>query len=192
MSRHWPSARYRIGVLWIRLLDVEILLIHAEDGEAPGQAIVVADADPWQARLGGANHVPARRVEVDDVSQGRIDDLAVRVVGDDRFAGRGFAPADHPVVAAEIRLREPGVRREERGRGAVLRRLPRALSRGEIPAQVVGVARHPEDRGVDVRQVEPFRHRERLLRIGRLQFLHFRDAHRLHVERALHFARGIA
>ena len=58
--------------------------------------------DAEERRLARADDVPARRVQVDDVAQRRIVDFAVRIVGDDRLAGRRHPAAHDPVVAAGL------------------------------------------------------------------------------------------
>ena len=224
-----------IGVLRIGFFDIEILLVHAQDGEAPRQAVVVTDRDPWQARLGGADRAPAGRLEVHDVTQRGVHHLAVRVVGDDGLAGGRLVPADDPVVRAEIGLGEPQVRAHaccghqraiaglspQRRRGLACvsvgepwaagtraglgqpwarrvdagrrrSRRTRRSGRGQVPAQVVGLAGDVEDAGLDVVEVEAGRHGEPLFGIGGLELEHLVDAHGLDVEGALHLARRVA
>ena len=154
----------------------------------------MADADARQTRLGGADDVPSGRVEMNDVPQRRIDDLAMRIVCDHRHARHRLAPADHPIIAAEIRRGEPRVRRDERRQCASRpdHRRRRGLLWRKTPAQVVRVARDVEDGRVDISKVETFGNDKRLLRIGGLQLQHLLNAHRLHVERALHFTRRVA
>ena len=155
----------------------------------------MADADARQPRLGGADDVPSRRVEMNDVPQRRIDDLAMRVVGDDRHARHRLAPADHPIVAAEIRLGEPRVRGDERRQRASWRRMIEAdegFCGAKVQRRLFASRRDAEDRRVDISEVETFGNDKRLLRIGGLQLQHLLNAHRLHVERALHFTRRIA
>jgi hypothetical protein len=105
-----PVDQIPLRILRIGLLDVEVLRIHPEDGEAPGDSLVVADADAGQAGLGAAERVPARSDQMHGVAQRRV---APR--GADRYqnrsAGDGLIAVDHPVVApspsssAELLLR---------------------------------------------------------------------------------------
>ena len=120
------------------------------------------------------------RHQVHGVAQRGIHDLAVRIVGQDRAAGRGLRAVDDPVVAAQ-----PGA--------DLLELLQRARLIGlQRPAEVVRAFGDVEDRRRDLGQVEPRRHLELLLGKRRLQILHACDAERLDLERAHHLARRVA
>src|SRR5262249_37915234 len=58
-----------LGILRIDLFDEDVGLVRADDGEAPGDAVVVAESDSGQGRLAAADHVPARCVQVYEVTQ---------------------------------------------------------------------------------------------------------------------------
>ena len=102
----------------VELVDVQVLLVDGEDGEAEGDGPVVADGDAGQRRLAGADDVEARRREVDEVAQRRHRVGAVRVVGHDGAAGGRSGRRDHPAVAPlhVVRQRRGGQQRE-RARG---------------------------------------------------------------------------
>src|SRR5262245_9553091 len=76
-----------IGVLGIRFFDKEIGLIGADDGEAPGNALIMANGDAREAWLAGADDVPAGSMKVDEVAQRGQGDGAVRVARQERHAG---------------------------------------------------------------------------------------------------------
>src|SRR5258708_32245635 len=121
-------------------LDVQILNIGLIVGEAPGNAVVVADADKRSGRQSEALDVPTRRGEMDLVPDGRNGQLEMRMVGEQWLAGCGGGAADDPIVAAETaanftpRIFDPrlqggpegggeageGFRRLWRGRGAAI------------------------------------------------------------------------
>src|SRR5512134_3455237 len=64
----------------IDFLDVDIVLIGADDRQPPGDPVVVTETDADERRFARADDVPAWRVQVKDVAQRRIADLAVRIV----------------------------------------------------------------------------------------------------------------
>ena len=105
-----------------RRIEVEILLIDAEDREAERDALVVANGDAGQGRFAGADDVEPRRHEVRDVAQRRHGVAAVGVVGEHGLAALGAGRCDDPVVAArggaQLGLRGPlvQVRLEAHGR----------------------------------------------------------------------------
>src|SRR5581483_7833522 len=76
------------GVERIGFFDVEIRLVGANDGKAPGDALVVADGDSRQAGFAAADDVPTWGVEVDEVTQRRQCDGPMRIAGQERLAGR--------------------------------------------------------------------------------------------------------
>jgi hypothetical protein len=92
-----------VGVGGIDFFDEDIVLICARYREAPRQAVVVADMHPDKRGFAGADHVPARCVQVHDVAQRGGGDFAVRIVRHDWLAGGGLGAAHHPVVASRIR-----------------------------------------------------------------------------------------
>ncbi len=84
----------------VEVVDVEVFLVDREDRQAEGDGLVVADRNAGQGRLARADHVKARRLEVHDVAQRGHAQRPVRVVGQDRPAGRRARGRDHPVVGA--------------------------------------------------------------------------------------------
>src|SRR5207249_2149009 len=66
-----PRGAVAGRVLRVGLDDDEVGLVGADDGDAPRDAVVVSDRHARQAWLAGPDHVPARRVEVDQVAQRR-------------------------------------------------------------------------------------------------------------------------
>ena len=73
-------------------VDIQVLLVDGEDREAPRPVPVVPDRDPGQRRLAGADHVPARRDEVDPVPERGQLERAVRVVRQERDREKERSP----------------------------------------------------------------------------------------------------
>ena len=98
-----PSAEMpvlvRIGR--VGLVDVEVLVVLPEDGQAPRAVLVVADGHAGQDRLPAADDVPAGGHQVHPVSERRRRLRAVRVVRHDRIAAERPRAVHHPVVAAD-------------------------------------------------------------------------------------------
>jgi len=87
-------------VLGVDPLHEQVIAVGHGIGDAPGDAIVVADDDPRHAGNGGADHIGAAAVEmhlVPDVGhlQGQVG-----IVGQQRLARRRFRAVHRPVVAA--------------------------------------------------------------------------------------------
>ena len=105
-----------------RRIEIEILLIDAEDREAEGDALVVANGDAGQGRFAGADDVEPGGHEVGDVAQRRHRVATVGVVGEHGLGALGARRCDDPVVAAgggaQLGLRGPlvQVRLEAHGR----------------------------------------------------------------------------
>ena len=137
----------------VQIFDEDVLEVGAGDRQAPRERVVVADAHADERRLRGADRVPAWRVQMDDVAQRRIGDRAVRIVRDDRLAGRRHRAADDPVVAAGVRHGVDRHRRDCVCFGAQLHGSARAIcGRGSSPAGSSG----RDDVFGDERDVEPF------------------------------------
>ena len=64
----------------------------------PRHPIVVPDDDAWQPGRGRADDVPAGRVQVDEVAKRRVREGAMRIVREQRRAGRRPRAAHHPCV----------------------------------------------------------------------------------------------
>ncbi len=94
-----------VGVGRVQVIDIEILLIDGEDGQAKGDLVVVADDDPRLSRFDRADHRQARRVQVSDIADRWDAQAAMGIIGQDRSAGGGAGPGDHPVVRAFLRRR---------------------------------------------------------------------------------------
>ena len=94
----------RVGVAGLGLVNVEVFLIHREDGDAEGDIIVVAERDARQGRLACSDDVEAGRVESDNIAERGHAKLAVRIVGKDGAPGLGFRRRHDPVVGAFVEL----------------------------------------------------------------------------------------
>jgi len=77
---------------------VDVLLVHADDGEAERHAVVVAGRDPGNARLARANDIPARPHQVREVPQRRVLHGPMRIVGQQWLARCRLGATHHPVV----------------------------------------------------------------------------------------------
>ncbi len=111
----YAAVAVLVGIGGVGVVNVEVFAVGAEDGEAPGAEIVVADGDARQRGLAAADDVPPGRDQVHPVAQrGRLLH-AVRVVHHHGEAAGGEFPADDPVVAADVLL--PGAQIKRRGRG---------------------------------------------------------------------------
>src|SRR5581483_5057695 len=60
-----------IRVLRIQLLDIEILLVDADDGETPGNPLVMSHGYARKRRLARAEHIETRRNQVPRLAQRR-------------------------------------------------------------------------------------------------------------------------
>ena len=85
------------GIVGIQFLDIQILLVKAKNGESPGDVLVVAEGDAWQARLAGADDIPSRSDQMDHVAQGW---QPMGVICEERLAARCQRAGDRPVVAS--------------------------------------------------------------------------------------------
>ena len=88
------------GIGRVQLIDVEVLLVDIEDGEAKGDGSVVPKRDSGQRRFARADHVEARCGEVHQVAKARRRIRPVRVVCKNRATGRRFRRSNHPAIAA--------------------------------------------------------------------------------------------
>ena len=91
-----------IRVLGVRLVDVKVLAISRENGEAPCAVPIVSDGNPWNLRFATANHIPARTNQVHPVPEGWRRLSAVRIVGHDRETVLRQVSTYHPVIAPDI------------------------------------------------------------------------------------------
>src|SRR5207237_10830092 len=80
------------------LLDVDVLLVHADHREAEAHPLVVAGGDAGKRGLAGADHVPTRPDEMREVAQRRQAEGAMGIVREQRLSGRRTGPAYDPVV----------------------------------------------------------------------------------------------
>src|SRR5262249_1168136 len=88
-----------LGICWIQLRKIQILLIEAEDREAPRNVLVVARSNSWQSRLARANHVPSWRDEMHDIAQRRLGDDAVPLIPHHRLTPPPTASRSGPVAS---------------------------------------------------------------------------------------------
>src|SRR6185436_15466981 len=80
------------------LLDIHILLVHANNRQPERDAIVMADRHARARGLPGADDVPARTYEVRDIADGRMRDRAMWIVRENRLAASRLLSAHDPVV----------------------------------------------------------------------------------------------
>ena len=85
-----------IGVVGIRVVDVQVLHVAAVDREPPSALLVVPHRHAGDGGLPRADRVPARADQVDHVAERRHRHPPVRIVGQDRGSGEGPCSADHP------------------------------------------------------------------------------------------------
>jgi len=84
LAQRRPAVRSPVPprISWVQGLDVQILLVEAENGEAPRNGLVVAGGDAGQCRLDRTDDVPTGCDQVNDVAQRRLGDHPVRIVGE--------------------------------------------------------------------------------------------------------------
>ena len=159
------AARLHLSrVRRIQLFDVEVLHVCAEDRQPPRDAVVVPDRHTGKPRHDRADHVPARRIQVHEIAQRRMIEIAVRIVGEHRLARRGLCAGDDPVVTAFAR--RPPLPVEKRGSD---RRRCRAEARGRADRGERRLERRGNGREIDAgrrrrgdRRVERQQHRRPL------------------------------
>src|SRR3979411_2506019 len=87
---HFFPAAFGLILQWIggiERLDVQVLLVHAENRPAKTNALVVPALDSRRSGLRRADDVPARRDQMHDVAKRRHDvHGAVRVIRENRAA----------------------------------------------------------------------------------------------------------
>src|SRR4029077_14464344 len=86
----------RIGRILV--LDEEILRVGVRVGEAPRDAVVVADDDSRNARERKSHELVARALEADLIPDRRVVDRKMRISREDRLAGRRSRPRERPAV----------------------------------------------------------------------------------------------
>ena len=119
-------------------VDVEILAVRREDGESPRAARVVPDRDARHCRFASADHVPARRDEVNPVAQ-RWDRLrAMWVVGHHGAPAQAAPSAHDPVVATGVATFALARRRGERIRNR-REMLIAPVVRGPVRREIAGL-----------------------------------------------------
>jgi hypothetical protein len=136
------------GIRRIGAIDVQILAVGAEDGEAPGAVLIVSDRDSRDHRLPAADDVPARRVEVHEVAQRGGGNGAMGIVRHRGATAERVLTIHDPVVAADVAALVPS-QVFLRGR----------IDRGE-PARRRAVA---AVRDLDIGRLEAHRGAERLV-----------------------------
>src|SRR5437868_10233544 len=93
-----PVASQAGSAARAHLLDVDVLLVHADHREAEAYPLVVAGGDPGKRGLAGAGHVPTPPGGVSEVAQRRQAERAMGIVREQRLSGRRTGPAYDPVV----------------------------------------------------------------------------------------------
>src|ERR1043166_371509 len=81
LHHHLPPAGLRLilqGVRRVEFLDVEVLLIQAEDRESPPNLLVVSQRYARQSWLTRADYIPSRCHQVHHVTQRGLRDHAMR------------------------------------------------------------------------------------------------------------------
>ncbi len=95
-----PAAAIAV-LAWVGgvgLVDVEVFLIAGENRETEGDRLVVADGNPRQGGLTGADDIQARRAQLHDVAQRRNAQGPMGIVGQNRPTAGRARRGDHPVV----------------------------------------------------------------------------------------------
>ena len=91
----------------VKFLDVQVLVIAAEVGDAPGHLVVVAEVgEAGHAGDGQADYVPLRAGDVALVVDVGSVQRPVGVAGQQGLAGGGALAGQRPTVAAAVRLVE--------------------------------------------------------------------------------------
>jgi hypothetical protein len=88
----------------VETFDVEVLHVEAEVRDAPRDTVVVAHDHRRYARQSCARDVQPRRSQMDYVPRRRQAPLEVRIVGEDRLAGRSARARQHPRVRSNLNL----------------------------------------------------------------------------------------
>src|SRR3989304_9819341 len=104
-SLHFPPAAEIAVLIQVRgicVVDVEVLVVLAEDGEAPTSVLVMPDGDPGKDRLTPADHVPSGRREVNEVAERRSREGAGGIADHVRVARLRQSARDHPIVAPDL------------------------------------------------------------------------------------------
>ncbi|MCI0534365.1 MAG: hypothetical protein L0Z50_03980 [Verrucomicrobiales bacterium] len=75
---------------------------NSVDRDAKPNAFVVADGDSGQRRFTAANDIPSRPDQMHEVAHTRQCDRAMRIVRQQRLAGRCKRAVHNPIVAAVV------------------------------------------------------------------------------------------
>ena len=89
-----------LWIIRIELLDVQILCIRQKYSKTPGDALIVAHRHAWQVRLHGPDDIPSRGIQVHQITQRRMIQLSMGIIGQQWSSGFRFSSGNHPVVAA--------------------------------------------------------------------------------------------
>ena len=106
----------------IEFLDVQILDVELQVGDAPGDAVVVPDDDSGQTGERRAPGLQLRTLEIHHVPGGRDAERQMGVVGQQRFARSGELAGDHPRIRAGRNLAARAQRPELLDKVAIDRR----------------------------------------------------------------------
>ena len=99
-----PAVRGEVA-RWIRRVDPfdeQVLDVGSGVGEAPGGTGVVPEHDHRHAGHGRSDDVPPRPGEVREVPDRGCREPEVRIVREDRLAGRAPRTVDHPAIGAGV------------------------------------------------------------------------------------------
>src|SRR5207249_3909332 len=95
-----PTLFYLVRILRIDPFDEQILHVERERRHPPRDTFIVTARDARELGNGGADDVPARRAQVDEISERRIVEGAMRIAREKRLTGHGAAAGNDPRVAA--------------------------------------------------------------------------------------------
>ena len=166
----------------MQALDIQVLLIDADNREPEGDAIVVSCRDARERRLAGTDDVPAGAIQVNAVSERRKLNRAVGIVCQQGPAGCGAGAADDPVVRSSFAIVGTNVLFLAGGTGVQTRPANGSIGPRREPKHLVG----------DVVEVEAFRHGQRSRRIEWHQGRHTIDADATREPCPLHFRARVA
>jgi len=181
-----PAVEVFVPVGRIQLLDVQISLVDADDGETEADLLVVSQGYAGQSRLSGSDDVPPGRHQVHRLAQRGNLHRPVRVAREQRLAGGAQRAAHHPVVAS---LGVGKQRREQLAGGTRRHFTSQRVGEPDAADRLAVVA---QDRAGDLGQVEPVGRMNGNERVGWEKLLHFLQTEALDVESALHLADDVA
>ena len=134
------GGRVLARVRGVRSLEVQILDVGEEGGDAPGDAPILPDQDHRHSRKARAGNLVASTGQMNLVPRGRHREAEMRIRGEKRPPRGGPVASHHPRVArSRKRAQEVGAGRLEgrdpRGRPAEIRRRERFGGGGARPVR---------------------------------------------------------